>query len=324
MRLSSSSIERQGDRIMPSNNNIPAPRKVRKPFNWGRKVVIGIPQIWLLAFLLAPFFILLKISVSETDALGIGFNPLVTYVNDALQVNIHFTPYLALVRDSLYIITYLSSLWYALMTTVLCLVIGYPFSYFIARAKPTVRPALLMLVMLPFWTSFLIRIYAWKNLLDVNGLVNQFLMWIGIIHTPLRMMFTEFSFMIGMVYGYIPFMILPLYATLVKMDHRLVEAAADLGSTPFKTFWLVTVPLSKSGIIAGSLLVFIPAVGEYVIPELLAGPSTLNIGRVMWNEFFLNLDWQRASAVAIVMIVLILLPIAVFNKYQTKSLEGMR
>ena len=324
MRLSSSSIERQGDRIMPSNNNIPVPRKVRKPFNWGRKVVIGIPQIWLLAFLLAPFFILLKISVSETDALGIGFNPLVTYVNDALQVNIHFTPYLALVRDSLYIITYLSSLWYALMTTVLCLVIGYPFSYFIARAKPTVRPALLMLVMLPFWTSFLIRIYAWKNLLDVNGLVNQFLMWIGIIHTPLRMMFTEFSFMIGMVYGYIPFMILPLYATLVKMDHRLVEAAADLGSTPFKTFWLVTVPLSKSGIIAGSLLVFIPAVGEYVIPELLAGPSTLNIGRVMWNEFFLNLDWQRASAVAIVMIVLILLPIAVFNKYQTKSLEGMR
>ncbi|MDE1977903.1 MAG: ABC transporter permease subunit, partial [Betaproteobacteria bacterium] len=300
---------------MPTNSDTPTPRKVRKPFNWGRKIVIGIPQIWLLAFLLAPFFILLKISVSETDALGIGFDPLVTYVNDALQVNIHFSPYLALVRDSLYIITYLSSLWYALMTTVLCLVIGYPFSYFIARAKPTVRPALLMLVMLPFWTSFLIRIYAWKNLLDVNGLVNQFLMWAGIIHTPLRMMFTEFSFMVGMVYGYIPFMILPLYATLVKMDHRLVEAAADLGSTPLKTFWLVTVPLSKSGIIAGSLLVFIPAVGEYVIPELLAGPSTLNIGRVMWNEFFLNLDWQRASAVAIVMIVLILLPIAVFNKY---------
>ena len=298
--------------------------RVRKPINWGRKAVIGIPQIWLLAFLLAPFFILLKISVSQTDALGIGFDPLVTYVNEALQVNIRFTPYLALVRDSLYIITYLSSLWYALLTTVLCLVIGYPFAYFIARAKPTVRPALLMLVMLPFWTSFLIRIYAWKNLLDVNGLVNQFLLWTGIIHTPLRMMFTEFSFMVGMVYGYIPFMILPLYATLVKMDHRLVEAAADLGSRPLKTFWLVTVPLSKSGIIAGSLLVFIPAVGEYVIPELLAGPSQLNIGRVMWNEFFLNLDWQRASAVAIVMIVLILLPIAVFNKYQTKSLENTR
>jgi putrescine transport system permease protein len=309
---------------MPTSIDTPTPRTTRKPFNWGRTLVIGIPQIWLLAFLLAPFFILLKISVSETDALGIGFNPLVSYVNDALQVNIRFSPYLALVRDSLYIVTYLSSLWYALMTTVLCLVIGYPFAYFIARAKPTVRPALLMLVMLPFWTSFLIRIYAWKNLLDVNGLVNQVLLWAGIIQHPLRMMFTEFSFMVGMVYGYIPFMILPLYATLVKMDHRLVEAAADLGSTPLKTFWLVTVPLSKSGIIAGSLLVFIPAVGEYVIPELLAGPSTLNIGRVMWNEFFLNLDWQRASAVAIVMIVLILVPIAVFNRYQTQSLERAR
>lgn len=309
---------------MPSSIDTPAPRKVRKPFNWGRKVVIGIPQIWLLAFLLAPFFILLKISVSQTDALGIGFDPLVSYVNDALQIHIRFSAYLALVRDSLYIVTYLSSLWYAALTTVLCLVIGYPFAYFISRARPTVRPALLMLVMLPFWTSFLIRIYAWKNLLDINGLVNQVLMWTGIIHTPLRMMFTEFSFMVGMVYGYIPFMILPLYATLVKMDHRLEEAAADLGATPLKTFWLVTVPLSRSGIVAGSLLVFIPAVGEYVIPELLAGPSTLNIGRVMWNEFFLNLDWQRASAVAIVMIVLILLPIAVFNRYQTRGLEGMR
>lgn len=299
-------------------------REGRTPINWGRKAVIGIPQIWLLAFLLTPFFILLKISVSESDALGVGFLPLIQYANDTLHFQVRFTPYLALVRDSLYILTYLSSLWYALLTTVLCLVIGYPFAYFIARAKPTIRPALLMLVMLPFWTSFLIRIYAWKNLLDINGLVNQVLLWSGIIHAPLRMMFTEFSFMIGMVYGYIPFMILPLYATLVKMDVRLIEAAADLGSTPLKTFWLVTVPLSRSGIIAGSLLVFIPAVGEYVIPELLAGPSTLNIGRVMWNEFFLNLDWQRASAVAIVMIVLILVPIAVFNKYQTRSLEAMR
>ncbi|MGC9163916.1 MAG: ABC transporter permease [Thiomonas sp.] len=309
---------------MPSSIDIPAPRKVRKPINWGRKIVIGIPQTWLLAFLLAPFFILLKISVSQTDALGIGFEPLVSFVNDALQIHIRFSAYLALVRDKLYIVTYLSSLWYAALTTVLCLVIGYPFAYFISRARPTVRPALLMLVMLPFWTSFLIRIYAWKNLLDINGLVNQVLLWAGIIHAPLRMMFTEFSFMVGMVYGYIPFMILPLYATLVKMDHRLEEAAADLGATPLKTFWLVTVPLSRSGIIAGSLLVFIPAVGEYVIPELLAGPSTLNIGRVMWNEFFLNLDWQRASAVAIVMIALILLPIAVFNRYQTRSLEGTR
>jgi putrescine transport system permease protein len=292
--------------------------------NWGRLAVIGSPQLWLIAFLLAPFFVLLKISLSESNALGIGFEPIVSYINDSLQFKLRFGAYLALVRDNLYVLTYLSSLWYAFLTTVLCLAIGYPFSYFLARARPSLRPALLMLVMLPFWTSFLIRIYAWKNLLDVNGLVNQFLLWAGIIHTPLRMMFTEFSFMVGMVYGYIPFMILPLYATLVKLDTRMLEAAADLGSTPLKTFWLVTIPLSRSGIIAGSLLVFIPAVGEYVIPELLAGPSTLNIGRVMWNEFFLNLDWQRASAVAIVMIILILGPIAVFNKYQTKALEAAR
>ena len=299
-------------------------KRVKRPLNWGRLAVIGSPQLWLAVFLLAPFLILLKISLSESNALGIGFEPIVAVVNDSLQFKIRFGAYLALVRDNLYILTYLSSLWYAFLTTVLCLAIGYPFSYFMARAKPSLRPALLMLVMLPFWTSFLIRIYSWKNLLDVNGLVNQFLMWAGIIHTPMRMMFTEFSFMIGMVYGYIPFMILPLYATLVKMDTRLIEAAADLGSTPLKTFWLVTVPLSRSGIIAGSLLVFIPAVGEYVIPELLAGPSTLNIGRVMWNEFFANLDWQRASAVAIVMILLILVPIAIFNKFQTKTMEAAR
>ena len=302
----------------------PAGKQPRRPLNWGRLAVIGSPQLWLTAFLLAPFFILLKISLSESNALGIGFEPIISYANDSLQFKLRFGAYLALLRDNLYILTYLSSLWYAFLTTVLCLVIGYPFSYFMARANPSVRPGLLMLVMLPFWTSFLIRIYAWKNLLDVNGLINQFLMWAGIIHTPLRMMFTEFSFMIGMVYGYIPFMILPLYATLVKMDTRLIEAAADLGATPLKTFWLVTVPLSRSGIIAGSLLVFIPAVGEYVIPELLAGPSTLNIGRAMWNEFFANLDWQRASAVAIVMIALILVPIAIFNRYQTKTMEAAR
>ena len=302
----------------------PSPRRRAQRFNWGRLSVIGLPQLWLLAFLLVPFVILLKISLSESNALGIGFEPIMRWADDSLLFKLKFTAYLALVRDHLYVVTYLSSIWYAALTTLLCLVVGYPFSYFMARTRPTLRPALLMLVMLPFWTSFLIRIYAWKNLLDLNGLINQFLLWTGIIHTPLRMMFTEFSFMIGMVYGYIPFMILPLYATLVKMDLRLIEAAADLGSTPLKTFWLVTVPLSRSGIIAGSLLVFIPAVGEYVIPSLLAGPSTLNIGRVMWNEFFDNLDWQRASAVAIVMILLILAPIAMFNKYQTRSMETSR
>lgn len=300
----------------------PAVHRRRRFFNAGRLAVIGLPQFWFVVFLLAPFLILLKISLSVSNELGVGFEPLVAFKEEALRIQLHFGAYLALLRDDLYLLTYLSSIGYALLTTFLCLVIGYPFAYFLARSNPAVRPALLMLVMLPFWTSFLIRIYAWKNLLDINGLVNQFLLWVGIIDEPLRMTFTTFSFMIGMVYGYIPFMILPLYATLVKLDGRLLEAAADLGATPIKTFWLVTVPLSRAGIIAGSLLVFIPAVGEYVIPELLAGPSVLNIGRVMWNEFFLNLDWQRAAAVTIVMVLLILVPIAIFNRYQTKAMEA--
>jgi putrescine transport system permease protein len=178
-------------------------------------------------------------------------------------------------------------------------------------------------VMLPFWTSFLLRIYAWKTLLEDNGVINNFLIWSGLIHQPIQIMHTQFSLMIGMVYAYLPFMILPLYSNLVKMDTRLLEAAADLGASPWKTFWLMTVPLSKQGIIAGSMLVFIPTVGEYVIPELLGGPQTLNIGRVLWDEFFSNNDWSMASAVAIVMVLLILLPMAVFNKYQSKSYEGI-
>lgn len=300
----------------------PEVHRRRRFFNGGRLAVIGLPQLWFVAFLLAPFLILLKISLSASNELGVGFEPLLSFRDEVLYIQLRFSAFAALLRDPLYLLTYLSSIGYALLTTLLCLVIGYPFAYFLARSSPGVRPALLMLVMLPFWTSFLIRIYAWKNLLDLNGLVNQFLLWAGIIDAPLRMMFTTFSFMVGMVYGYIPFMILPLYATLVKLDGRLLEAAADLGATPLKTFWLVTVPLSRAGIIAGSLLVFIPAVGEYVIPELLAGPSVLNIGRVMWNEFFLNLDWQRAAAVTIVMVLLILVPIAFFHRYQTKLMEA--
>lgn len=300
----------------------PTVHRRRRFFHGGRLAVIGLPQLWFVVFLLAPFLILLKISLSASNELGVGFEPLLSFQDEVLHIQLRFSAFAALLRDPLYLLTYLSSIGYALLTTLLCLVIGYPFAYFLARANPSVRPALLMLVMLPFWTSFLIRIYAWKNLLDINGLVNQFLLWAGIIDAPLRMMFTTFSFMVGMVYGYIPFMILPLYATLVKLDGRLLEAAADLGATPLKTFWLVTVPLSRAGIIAGSLLVFIPAVGEYVIPELLAGPSVLNIGRVMWNEFFLNLDWQRAAAVTIVMVLLILVPIAFFHRYQTKLMEA--
>ena len=295
----------------------PAPRGR----NWGRLLVTASPQLWLGLFLLLPFLILLKISLSESDMLGIRFQPIVSLVQQNLVVRLRLAAYIALVRDHLYLLSYLSSLGYAALTTLLCLLLGYPFAYAMARARPTRRPALLMLVMLPFWTSFLIRIYAWKNLLDTSGLINQALMWAGVVHAPLHLMFTPLSFMIGMVYGYIPFMILPLYATLVKLDPRLLEASADLGATPSQTFWRITVPLSRSGVVAGCALVFMPAVGEYVIPALLAGPSTLNIGRILWDEFFSNLDWQRASAVAIVMVALILLPIMLFSRAQARARE---
>jgi putrescine transport system permease protein len=205
---------------------------------------------------------------------------------------------------------------------VLCLAIGYPFAYFMARSPKHMQPTLLMLIMLPFWTSFLLRIYAWKTLLVSNGVINNALMSLGLIDAPLPLMNNSFSLLVGMVYSYLPFMILPLYANLSKLDMRYLEAAADLGTSPFKAFWLITVPLSKAGIIAGSMLVFIPAVGEYVIPELLGGSSTLMIGRVLWDEFFNNNDWPMASAVAVVMILLILLPMALYNKSQADQLEA--
>jgi putrescine transport system permease protein len=290
----------------------------------GSRVVIGIPFFWLLAFFLLPFFIVLKISLSELLETGVGYKDMVAIADGILQLRLRFSTYTFLLSDDLYVLTYLSSVWYATITTVICLLIGYPFAYFMARSPAAWRPALLMLVMLPFWTSFLLRIYAWKGLLETNGVFNQLLMWLGVISSPLHMMHTQFSLQIGMVYVYLPFMVLPLYANLVKMDLRLLEAAADLGARPLTAFWKVTVPLSKSGIIAGSLLVFIPCVGEYVIPELLGGPTTLNIGRVLWDEFFNNNDWPMASAVAIVMIVLILLPLAVFNRYQTEANRGAR
>ncbi|MDE2119454.1 MAG: ABC transporter permease [Betaproteobacteria bacterium] len=302
---------------MPPETGTPQPRRRR----WGRAAVSAAPQLWLGLFLLLPMLILLKISLSESDILGIGFEPIVSLVQQNLIIRLRLAAYIALLHDQLYLLTYLSSLGYAALTTLACLLLGYPFAYAMARARPSRRPALLMLVMLPFWTSFLIRIYAWKNLLDTAGLVNQLLLWAGVIHAPLHMMFTPFSFMIGMVYGYIPFMILPLYATLSRLDERLLEASADLGATPTQTFWRITVPLSRPGVLAGCALVFIPAVGEYVIPALLAGPSTLNIGRVLWDEFFSNLDWQRASAVAVVMVALILAPIMLFSRAQARARE---
>jgi putrescine transport system permease protein len=216
--------------------------------------------------------------------------------------------------QTLYIEAYLRSIWYALCTAILCLVLGYPFAYFIARSPASVRPALLMMVMLPFWTSFLLRVYAWKGILADQGVLNQIFMGLGLTSEPIQMLYTDVSLLVGMVYVYLPFMVLPLYANLVKMDFRLLEAAYDLGASPFKAFWLITVPLSKAGIIAGFMLVFIPSVGEFVIPSLLGGPENIMIGRVVWDEMFTSNNWPRATALAVVMIGVIVVPLAFYYR----------
>lgn len=288
--------------------------------SWGRSIVIGIPMVFLLLVFLLPFLVVFKISVSEMEA--VFFKDILTWTDQAVTLQIKFGNYLSLAGDSLYLEAYLSSLKFAAITTVLCLLIAYPFAYFLARSPADRRPALLMLVMLPFWTSFLLRVYAWKMLLADSGVFNNVAMALGLIAEPVKMMNTPFSLVLGMVYTYVPFMILPLYANLVKMDLRLLEAAQDLGATPWQAFWRITVPLSKSGIIAGSMLVFIPCVGEFVIPELLGGPQTLMIGRVLWDEFFSNNDWPMAATVAVVMVLLIIVPLAYFNKYQAESTSG--
>ncbi len=289
---------------------------------WGRNLVIGFPLAFLLVFFLLPFLVVLKISVSEMD--NVVFKDLLVWSDGLLQLKLKLSNYIFIAQDDLYFQTYLSSLKFAAVTTVLCLLIAYPFAYFMARSPADKRPALLMLVMLPFWTSFLLRVYAWKMLLADSGVFNNMAIAAGLIAEPVKMMNTPFSLVLGMVYTYVPFMILPLYANLVKMDLRLLEAALDLGATPWQAFWRITVPLSKSGVIAGSMLVFIPCVGEFVIPELLGGPQTLMIGRVLWDEFFSNNDWPMAATVAVVMVLLIIVPLALFNKYQAESAAGGR
>ena len=285
--------------------------------SWGRKSVIGIPYIFLILFFSLPFLIVFKLSISDMD--GIRFKDLLDYADGVVMLRMRVSNYLFLMTDSLYVYTYWYSIKLAALNTAICLAIGYPFAYFMARAPATWRPTLLMLVTLPFWTSYLLRVYAWKGLLDDDGVLNHFLLWAHLVDSPVKMMYTSFSMTVGMVYNYLPFMILPLYSTLVKMNLTLLEAASDLGSKPLTTFWLITVPLSKAGIIAGSMLVFIPSLGEYVIPELLGGPETQMIGRTLWNEFFSNNDWGMACAVAVSMVVLILIPMALFNKYQGES-----
>ncbi|MGH8782727.1 ABC transporter permease subunit [Paraburkholderia sp.] len=290
----------------------------------GRTTVIGVPFIWLALFFALPFVLVLKISFADLR-LGIPpYTELLTAKDGMIHFALQLGHYAFLLQDSLYAATYLSSLKMAAVSTICCLLIGYPIAYYIARSAPATRNLLMMGVMLPFWTSFLIRVYAWIGILKDDGLLNHTLIALGIIHSPLRLYHTDAGVYIGMVYSYLPFMVMPLYAHLVKMDLTLLEAAYDLGAKPWTAFTRITLPLSKNGIIAGSLLVFIPAVGEYVIPELLGGADTLMIGRVMWDEFFNDMDWPMASAVTVAMVLLLLVPMAVFQYYQVKELEGAK
>jgi putrescine transport system permease protein len=287
-----------------------------------RSAVIAAPYLWLLLFFAVPFAIILMISFARTQVGSPPYTWLLEYVDGAFSLKLHLGNYATLVKDSQYLLAYLSSIKIAVIATALTLLIGYPMAYVISRMSPAARNVAMMLVVLPSWTSFLIRVYAWIGILDRNGLLNQLLLKIGLIDAPLQILYTPTAAYIGIVYCYLPFMVLPLYANLVKLDHRLLEAAYDLGAKPWQAFLRITLPLSRSGIIAGCMLVMIPAVGEFVIPEMLGGPDTLMIGRVLWGEFFNNRDWPTASAVAIVMLILLLVPILLFNRVQQRELEG--
>jgi putrescine transport system permease protein len=288
------------------------------------RLVILVPYLWLLVFFLVPFLIVFKISLSTTTIAMPPYEPVFDLSQGlaaAWERVKEFTAdnYRWLLDDALYFNAYLSSLWIAAVSTLLTLAVGYPVAYAMARAPASLRPTLLMLVILPFWTSFLIRVYAWIGILKPEGLLNQFLLWTGVIDTPLQIMNTHTAIFIGIVYSYLPFMILPLYASLEKMDYSLIEAAKDLGCTPLGAFWKITFPLSLPGVVAGSLLVFIPAMGEFVIPDLLGGSRTLMIGKTLWNEFFANRDWPVASAVAIVLLFLLVVPIMFFQRAQERA-----
>ncbi|MDX2298600.1 MAG: ABC transporter permease subunit [Xanthomonadaceae bacterium] len=296
--------------------------RLRQWLPGSRWLVIAPPYLWMLLFFAVPFAIALRISFTHSLIAMPPYSDLVSWTGKDLSVTLNLNNYLFLLTDSLYYSSYLSSLKIAFISTVLCLLIGYPIAYAIARMPAATRNVALMLVILPSWTSFLIRIYAWIGILKNNGLLNNLLMWAGVTDDPIQMLHTDFAIYVGIVYAYLPFMVLPLYTNLVKLDLRLLEAAYDLGARPWKVFMRVTLPLSRAGIIAGSMLVLIPAVGEFVIPELLGGPDTLMIGKVLWNEFFNNRDWPVASAVATIMLILLLVPIMIFHHFEARELES--
>jgi putrescine transport system permease protein len=281
----------------------------------GRLIFIGVPFLWLAVFFLLPFLIVVKISLAEST-IGIPpYTPLVAHQVSGLELHATLANFGLIAKDDLYLRAYLGSLGNAALATALCLLIGYPIAYAIARSQGSVRQILLFLIILPFWTSFLIRVYAWMAILEPQGLLNQFLIALGLISTPLPLLNNQFSVELGLVYSYLPFMILPLYGSLSRLDPNLVEAAGDLGARPSQTFLGVVLPLTMPGIAAGSLLVLIPAIGEFVIPELLGGPDTLMIGKVLWDEFFNNRDWPVAAAVAVVLVALLAVPLLAAQRF---------
>ena len=287
-----------------------------------KTVVIIIPFSWLLIFFLAPFFIVAKISLSELTISSPPFSDMIEWIDGTvITIRLVFDNFIYIFDDPLYAKTYVNSLKIAFISTILALLIGYPIAYAIVRSGPVAKQLLLFAIILPFWTSFLLRVYAWMGLLADQGTINNLLISLGLIETPIRMLYTEFAVFIGIVYTYLPFMILPLYANMEKLDGTLNEAAADLGSSPVNTFFKITLPLTMPGIIAGALLVFIPATGEYVIPDLLGGGNVQMIGRQLYNEFARNIDWPVASAVAIVLLLLLVLPMAIYQHYQGKAAE---
>jgi putrescine transport system permease protein len=283
-----------------------------------QRTVIGVPYLWLFIFFLAPFGIILKISFADPL---IALPPFTPFFGTDHGILATLDNYRFLTEDDLYWISYFKSIKIALVSTMLCLLLGYPMAYGIARAQGAWRNILLLLVILPFWTSFLLRVYAWMGMLSSKGMVNAFLLWTGLTEQPLQLLYTDFAVYLGIVYTYLPFMILPLYASLERLDGNLLDAAADLGGKPHRVFFDVTLPLSMPGIIAGSMLVFIPALGEFVIPALLGGLDTMMIGKTLYDEFFVNRDWPLASAVATILVLILVVPIMIFQHYQQTATE---
>jgi len=290
---------------------------------WGRRLLIGLPFVWLLLFFLLPFAIVVKISLAEALIAVPPYTELISRIDGRLRLTATLDNFAFLFTDRLYVLAYLNSVKIALVSTLLCLVIGFPMAWVIARARPATRNLLLLLIVIPSWTSFLIRAYAWMGILSNTGYVNNLLLALGLVDEPIQLLRTDFAVYLGIVYTYLPFMVLPLYTALVRLDWRLVEAAADLGATPPRSFWTIVLPLTRGGILAGCMLVFIPATGEFVIPELLGGADTLMIGKVLWQEFFNNRDWPIASAVAILLLAILLIPIFIYYRHQSTGSDAV-